>query len=243
MHRKVVFVTGSSRGLGKAIILKFAKNDYNVVINYNKSQDDALNLAKYIEENYAVEALVCQGDISNEDDINKIVAEIKNKFGYVDVLINNAGIAHDCLPDEKTKESFNEILNVNLVGPFLITKAIKPLMQEGSIINISSTNAINTNYPYSLDYDASKAGLISLTHNLAKLYSPNIRVNALACGWIETDMNKGMDIEYKKDEENKCLLKRFAHSDEIANVVFFLASNEASYINDAIIRVDGGYNG
>jgi 3-oxoacyl-[acyl-carrier protein] reductase len=114
--------------------------------------------------------------------------------------------------------------------------------KKGSIVNISSTNGIDTYYSYGLDYDASKAGVISLTHNQAKMYAPYIRVNSVASGWVMTDMNKELDSDYIKEEEDKILLKRFASTDEIASVVAFLLSEEASYINDAIIRVDGGVN-
>lgn len=243
MGNKVVLVTGSSRGIGKETILKFAKNNYNVVINYLNSEKEAKELEQYVKDNYNVDTLVIKTDVSNEEDIKNMILKIKDKYGHLDVLVNNAGIAIDTLVEDKTKEDFMKILDTNLVGPFLLSREALKIMDKGSIINVSSTNGIDTYYPYSLDYDASKAGLNSLTNNLALHFGPNIRVNAVACGWVLTDMNKELDSEYIKEEENKCILKRFAKPEEIANVIYFLASDEASYINNEIIRVDGGYHG
>ena len=240
---KVVLVTGSAKGLGAEIIKKFASCNYNVVINYNESVDAAKKLEEEIKNKYNVEVLTVKANITNDIEIDNMFDQIKNKFGKLDVLVNNAAISNDSLIDEKSRASFLEILNVNLVSAFMVIKKAKNIMDKGSIINISSTNALDTYYPFSIDYDASKAGLNSITHNFAKEYAPNIRVNAIACGWIDTDMNKNMDIEYRHSEENKCMLKRFAKPNEIANVVYFVASDEASYINNEIIRVDGGYNG
>ena len=240
---KVVLVTGSAKGLGAEIIKKFASCNYNVVINYNESVDAAKKLEEEIKNKFNVEVLTVKANITNDIEIDNMFDQIKNKFGKLDVLVNNAAISNDSLIDEKSRASFLEILNVNLVSAFMVIKKARNIMDNGSIINISSTNALDTYYPFSIDYDASKAGLNSITHNFAKEYAPNIRVNAIACGWIDTDMNKNMDIEYRHNEENKCMLKRFAKPDEIANVVYFVASDEASYINNEIIRVDGGYNG
>ena len=144
--------------------------------------------------------------------------------------------------EEKTIQDFKNVINVNLTGTFMLSKYIKEVMNKGSILNIASTNGIDTYYPESIDYDASKAGVISLTHNFAKCYAPNIRVNALALGWVNTDMNKDMYEDFKSKEESKILLGRFADPDEIANVIYFVSSDEASYINNSIIRVDGGKN-
>ena len=169
--------------------------------------------------------------------------EILIKFDKLDVLVNNASIAIDTTFEDKTKDNFMRILEVNLVGTFLMSKCFGDIMEKegyGNIINISSTNGIDTYYEYSLDYDSSKAGVINLSHNLANHYNGKVRVNTVCPGWIDTPMNKELDSEYKKDEEEKIILGRFAHPDEIANVVYFLSSDEASYMNDSVIRIDGG---
>lgn len=245
MNKKTVIVTGGSRGIGRAIAIKFASNNYNIVINYKSADTMAFDIKKELEDKYNIEVLLVKGDLSNEDDIKRIVEEAINKFNRIDVLVNNAGICKDCSFEEKTKESFMNILDVNLIAPFLLCKyASKHLIDsKGSIINITSTNGIDSYYPESLDYDASKAGLINLTKNLAMYFAPNVRVNAVAPGWTETDMTKDLEPKYKKEEENNILLKRFASPSEIANVVYFLASDDASYINGEILKVDGGKNG
>lgn len=242
MERKTVLITGASRGLGKEIAKVFAKNDYNIILNYNNSEKEALMLTEELKQ-YNVDVLPIKTDITNEEEIKNMVEESIKNFKKIDVLINNAGIAIDTTFEEKTKENFMKILDTNLIGPFLLSKYVGEYMlkeKQGCIINISSTNGIDTYYEYSLDYDASKAGLISLTHNLALHYAPYIRVNCVAPGWINTEMNKNIDEAYKKEEENKILLNRFADPDEIANVVYFLSTDEAKYINNETIRVDGG---
>lgn len=233
---KVILVTGASRGLGEAIAKKFLDNNNIVYINFNKTT------LKELEEKYHEykNARFIKCDVSNEEEVKNMISKIKEEEGHLDVLVNNAGIAIDSELKDKNKESFQRILDVNLIGPFLTSKYVLDIMDKGSIINISSTNGIDTYYSYSLDYDASKAGLINLTHNFANMYAPNIRVNCIAPGWINTEMNKELDKEYIKEECEHILLERFAEPKEIANVVFFLASEEASYITDTIIRVDGG---
>ena len=241
MNKKCVLVTGSSIGLGESIIRKYASMGYNTVITYNSHKDEAIELHKEIKNKYNTESLVIKCDISKEEDIENLKNEIISKFNKLDVLVNNASIAIDTTFNDKTKENYMRILEVNLVGTFLVSKIMSTIMNDNSsIINISSTNGIDTYYEYSLDYDSSKAGIINLSHNLANYLSPKIRVNTICPGWINTPMNKDMDTEFRKQEEDKILLKRFAEADEIANLVYFISSNDASYINDSVIRIDGG---
>lgn len=240
---KTVLITGASRGLGKSIAVKFAENNYNIVINYNNSKNEALELERYIKDNYQVEVITIKADVGNEIEVKNMFNEIINKFNVIDIVVNNAGIAIDTIFEDKTVDNFHKILDTNLVGTFLVSKYASTYMlerKEGNIINISSTNGIDTYYPYSMDYDASKAGVISLTKNLSKELSPYIRVNCVCPGWINTDMNKNLDKEYIEEETKKINLKRFAEPMEIANVVYFLASDHASYVNGAVIVVDGG---
>ena len=238
----VVLVTGASKGIGASTALKFAEKGYDVVINYYSDTDRA-NKVKENVDKYGVKCLLCKCDISNEEEVKNMVDDIVNQFGSIDVLVNNAGIANDTLPFEKNIDEFKRVLDVNLIGTYLASKYVSKYMKKGSIINVGSNTAINAYYPYSLDYDASKAGVISLTHNLATELSPNIRVNAVCPGWVNTDMNKELDKDYIKDECKNILLGRFAETKEIASVIYFLASEEACYINNSIIRVDGGTNG
>ena len=238
---KVVLVTGGTRGIGEAIVRKFALLKYDIIFTYVKNSNKAHELKLELETKYNINVLPIMANIANEGEINHLFKEIDAHYNHIDILVNNAGIAYDSLVEDKTKESFMHVLEVNLVGPFLMCQKIKKYMDKGSIINISSTNGIDTYYPYSMDYDSSKAGLNSITKNFAVLYAPNIRVNAVACGWVNTDMNKELDEEIIKEETEKILVKRFAEPEEIANVVAFLVSDEASYINGEIVRVDGGF--
>ena len=242
MERKTVLITGASRGLGAAIARVFAKNNHNIILNYNNSETKALNLTEELKQ-YNVEVLPIKADMTNEEEIKNMVNISLKQFKKIDVLVNNAGIAIDTTFEDKTKENFIKTLDTNLIGPFLISKYVGESMlkeKQGCIINISSTNGLETYYEYSLDYDASKAGLISLTHNLALHYAPYIRVNCIAPGWINTEMNKNLDKDYIKEEESKILLNRFGEPEEIAKVVYFLSTEDAKYINNETIRVDGG---
>lgn len=239
---KTVIVTGGTKGLGKAIAKVFALHNYNLILTYLHDDASALQTKKELEQ-FNSKVMIVKSDVSDEQEVIKLLDSVKSKFESIDVLINNAGIAIDTTLEDKTVDNFKRILDTNLIGPFLTSKYIGQFMFNqgyGKIINISSTNAIDTYYKEGLDYDASKAGLNSLTLNFADIYAPVINVNAIACGWINTEMNKDMDQEFKDKEVSKILLNRFAEPEEIANVVYFLTTKEASYINGAIIRVDGG---
>lgn len=239
---KTVLITGSSRDIGKSIALDLANENYNIVIHYNNDLAEAKKVEEEINQ-YNESTMIVKCNLENEDEIRSMVNEIINKFGKIDYLVNNAGIAIDTTFEDKTKENFMKILNVNLIGQFLLSRIVGDMMYQnkfGKIINISSTNGIDTYYEESLDYDASKAGLISLTHNLSKHYAPYVYVNAICPGWVNTDMNKELDKEFIEEEASKVYLNRFAEPEEIAHLVKFLLSDEASYINNSIIRIDGG---
>lgn len=239
--KKVALVTGSSRGIGAATIKEFAASGYNVIINYLTSKEDALKLKEEVEKKYNIKALVIQADVSIEEDVKKLLQESLKEFGKIDVLVNNVGIAIDSTLEDKTVENFQLVLNTNLISAFLTCKYIGQEMCKngsGSIVNVSSNTALDAYYPYGMDYDASKAGVISLTHNFAVAYAPYVRVNTIAPGWVKTDMNKELDEAFIKEECKHILLDRFAEPKEIAKEIVHIA--ESSYINNSIIRVDGG---
>lgn len=217
-----VLVTGGARGLGLAISLYYLKMGHSVVVNYNNSSDLALKL----KSEYGDRVSIVKADVSNEDDVKRMF----DALGKLDVVVNNAGIAKDSDPMEKSAEEFLEVIKVNLLGTFLVSKYAVNHVDKGCIVNISSTNALDTYYPESMDYDASKAGVISLTHNFSLyLKDRDIRVNVVCPDWIDTDMNLGMDEEYKKS------LGVFLKPEEVAKVVYDVSIDES--VNDVVIRV------
>ncbi len=239
---KVVLVTGSSRGIGRSIAVKFAKEGANVIINYRSNENEAKAITEIISS-YNSNCMCIKADVSKEQDVKKMINTIIEKYGRIDILVNNAGIAIDNDFEDRHVKDWQETLNTNLIGVFLTSKYAGKYMLEnkyGKIINVSSTNGIDTLYPYSIDYDASKAALINLTKNLAIQFAPHINVNAVAPSWIDTGMNDNLSKSYLKAEMEKILLKRFAEPEEIADVILFLASDKARYIDGEIIRVDGG---
>lgn len=244
---KVVLVTGGAQGIGKAIVLELAKNHYDVVINYLTSNKAAALLEEEIKKNYDVRVMNIQADVSKEEEVDAMISLIEKKWGGVDILINNAAVDLSNLFHLKTADEFRKTLDVNVVGAFNCSKRVYRHMLDqeyGRIINISSTNGINTYYPMCIDYDASKAALISLTHNLAFEYGPYINVNAIAPGFIGTDNElDGYDEEFLKEEQEKIMVNRYGKPEEVAYLVKFLISDEANFINNTIVRIDGGQKG
>lgn len=217
-----VLVTGGARGLGLAISLYYLKMGHSVVVNYNNSDEMALKL----KSEYGDRVSIVKADVSDEDDVKRMF----DALGKLDVVVNNAGIAKDSDPMEKSAEEFLEVIKVNLLGTFLVSKYAVNHVDKGCIVNISSTNALDTYYPESMDYDASKAGVISLTHNFSLyLKDRDIRVNVVCPDWIDTDMNLEMDEEYKKS------LGVFLKPEEVAKVVYDVSIDES--VNDTVIRV------
>ena len=259
MDRKVVLVTGSSRGIGRATIIEFAQKGYNVVINYIESEKeaklkfikgnlefdnkkDAIELKEYVEKEFGVKALVIETDVSNEIEVKECINKIINTYGEIDVIVNCAGIVFDRNMYSATIAEFENTIKVNVIGAFIVSREASKFMNKGgTIINISSTNGTKVIAPESIDYNISKVGLQSLTRDLAYKLKPNIRVNAIAIGWADTDMNKDLPKEYIEEENKKIYLERFADPSEIARTICFLASEESSYINGEILTIDGGY--
>lgn len=245
--RKVVFITGGASGLGKHLSLSFANEGYNLVVTYNNSKDDAEKLKNIINDKYKVDVLILKCDLANEEMICECVDKAIKYFKKIDILVNNAAVEYNLEFSDKTKEMFMHTLEINLVGTFLISRKIAEEMynnKSGKIINISSNNTFDKFDPTTLEYDASKAALISMTHNFAKQYAPYINVNAIAPGWIMTDkilkLDESLDNKFISFESKNILLNRFATMDDIANLVLFLASDKSSYINNEVIKIDGG---
>ena len=216
---KVVIITGSSKGIGRATAIEFARGGYNIVINYNKSKTEAYKLKNEIENAYKIKALVIKADVSSEIEVQNMVAKVINEFGHIDVLVNNAGIVYDRSFEEITIDEFKRTLEVNVIGSFITSREVSRYMKKGTIINVSSTNGTKTISVECLDYNISKIGLQSLTRDLAFQFKPNIRVNAIAIGWADTDMNKDLPKDYIDDEISKIYLRRFADPGEIAKVI------------------------
>lgn len=241
-ERKVVLVTGGARGIGKAIALKYAENGYNVIINYVSSKTNVIELEKEFSTK-GIESLILKADVSNANEVESLVKSAIDKFGRIDVLVNNAGITRDGLLMRMKEEDFDRVIEINLKGTFLVTKAVTPYMmkkKDGKIVNLASVVGITGNAGQ-CNYSASKAGIIGFTKSIAKeLASRNIRVNAVAPGFIDTDMTNVLGEDIKKNINSQIPMRRMGTANEIANVVYFLGSEESSYITGQVINIDGG---
>ena len=238
----VALITGATRGIGKAIAIKLSKEGYDIAINYRKENEDLIETKKMVEDQ-KVKCFTVQGDVSSFEDSERMVKDIIEEFNHIDILVNNAGITKDMLLMRMKKEDFESVIGVNLVGTFNITKNVIPYMMKnrsGRIINVSSVVGISGNAGQT-NYSASKAGIIGFTKSLAKeVGSRNILVNAVAPGFIETQMTDVLKEEVKEEISKTIPLKRMGTVEDVANVVKFLASKDSSYITGQVINIDGG---
>ena len=241
-ENRTVFITGGGRGIGKEVALKFAENGYNIVTNYVSDKTDVEALKKEFEEK-GVKSLILKADVTDSEAIEKLVKKAIEKFESIDVLVNNAGITKDNLLMRMSEEEFTKVIDVNLKGTYIVTKIVSKYMmkkRQGSIINLSSVVGVVGNAGQ-CNYSASKAGIIGFTKSIAKeLASRNIRANAVAPGFIETDMTAILGENVKENIYNQIPLKRMGKAKEVANLVYFLGTEESSYITGQVISVDGG---
>ena len=241
-ERKIVLITGASRGIGKETAKVYAENGYDVAINYVSEKTDVEGIKKEFQD-MGVKCLMIKADVSNEEDVNNMVEKVISEFGKIDVLVNNAGITKDTLLMRMSKEDFDKVIDINLKGTFLVTKAVSKYMMKkrcGSIINLASVVGVAGNSGQS-NYSASKAGIIGFTKSIAKeLASRNIRANAVAPGFIETDMTNVLKDEVKESIGNQIPLKRMGTAREVAEVIYFLGTEKSSYITGQVINIDGG---
>lgn len=233
---KTVLVTGSAKGIGKATILEFAKHGYNVVINYLNSKEAANSLKNTVENLYDVKALTIGADISNEEQVEKMIKEIVNQFGKIDVLVNNAAYCQDNDYLEKTKEEFMEVLEVNVVGTFLVTKYFSKYNSDGVVMNISSLDATETYNELSMDYCASKAAINSLTQTFS-LACPKIKFISLLLPWVNTEAIQEMFPEYLESELKRVGQKRLLEPSEVASKIYKIIGDK-DIKNGTIIKYE-----
>ncbi|WP_105979615.1 3-oxoacyl-[acyl-carrier-protein] reductase [Staphylococcus simulans] len=239
---KSALVTGASRGIGRSIALQLAEEGYNVAVNYAGNKDKAEAVVAEIKDK-GVEAFAIQADVANPDEVKDMIQEVVKQFGSLDVLVNNAGITRDNLLMRMKEQEWDDVINTNLKGVFnCIQKATRQMMKQrsGAIINLSSVVGAVGN-PGQANYVATKAGIIGLTKTAAReLASRNITVNAVAPGFIVSDMTDALNDDLKDQMKSQIPLGRFGEDTDIANTVAFLASDKAKYITGQTIHVNGG---
>lgn len=241
LKNKVAIITGSSRGIGRATAILFAKEGAKVVVNYRTNKKEAEFVIQIIGSK---NSLLIQADVSKEEDVKKLVRETIDKFGKVDILINNAGEIIRPGNWETDTNTWQKTIDANLTSAWLMTKEVVPIMRKqsyGSIVNLTSTVGLLGVAPV-LAYSCAKNGLVAMTKAFAKELAPNIRVNAVAPSNVMTDMTKGAGEELIERMKQNTPLKRIAEPEELANAILFLASSDASYITGEVLIVDGGYS-
>lgn len=242
LQEKVALVTGSSRGIGRAIALELGRKGVHIAVNYAGNENRAAAVVNELQE-LGVKAIKIKANVANEDEVKNMIKEIVKEFGRLDILVNNAGITRDNLLMRMKVEEFDQVIETNLKGAFLCTKAVTRQMMKqryGKIINIASIVGVSGN-PGQANYVAAKAGLIGLTKSTAKeLATRNILVNAVAPGFITTDMTDILTEDQKEAILSTIPLEKLGEPEDIANVVCFLASDKAKYITGQTIHVDGG---
>ncbi|NLV77684.1 MAG: 3-oxoacyl-[acyl-carrier-protein] reductase [Tissierellia bacterium] len=242
MGNKVALITGGTRGIGRAIALKLSEEGYNIAISYINNNKKAQEVVDEIEKNN-VKALAIKADVSKEEEVNNMMKVINKELGNIDVLVNNAGITRDNLLIRMKTEDWDQVIDTNLRGVFLCTKAVARGMMKkryGKIVNIASIVGISGNAGQG-NYSASKAGVIGFTRSIAKeLGSRGINVNAVAPGFIETDMTQVLEDNIKDEMLKSIPLNRAGKPEDVANLVVFLCSEKADYITGQVIHVDGG---
>lgn len=242
-EKNVALITGGTRGIGKAIAQRFAREGYNLVINYVSDKTDLKQVEEEIKQGKEIEITFIKTDVTNMQDCESMVKKAIEVNGKIDVLVNNAGITKDNLLMRMSEEDFDRVIDVNLKGTFNVTKNVIPYMmkqRKGRIVNISSVVGVSGNAGQ-CNYSASKAGIIGFTKSVAKeLASRNILANAIAPGFIETDMTSVLTDAVKENINTQIPLKKMGTATEVANAVYFLGGEENTYITGQVLNVDGG---
>lgn len=241
-EKKTVLITGGTRGIGKETAKIYAKKGYNLVLNYVSDKTNVEEIRKQMSE-LGSEVLIVKADVSKADEVDKMIEQAIEKFKKIDVLVNNAGITKDGLLLRMSEEDFDKVVEINLKGTYLVTKAVIKYMmkqKQGSIINLTSVVGVTGNAGQ-CNYAASKAGVIGFTKSVAKeVASRKIRVNAVAPGFIKTDMTEVLQDDIKEKINEQIPLKRMGEASEVAKLIYFLGSEDSSYITGQVINVDGG---